>query len=1677
MSKRNRHGGRDASGKASNQQAKRADEAKAPSPPSPPPKAVAVEETGAQLAMGGEEHSVSEEAVIEQMLIDPGALGEPAVVPVDPDRVAKVASDISSDLAPVVERLKSGHCVLCVGSGFESAVGLPTFRQLLNQLLDSVGDGAEVAEARRVLEHRPFIAAGYVRRRLGERLPKLLRDACQTPAELPSTVSVLGELPFRAIITTSYSDLFQRAFAREGKTPPVYTPFDIEGLRRDSRNRYVLMVLGDPARQETVLFTAQEIQDALSNEAYRGVIHNIYRNRSILFLGFTSADIELLFGRLFAGAPRSSSHYAVLPGLSPIEAEELDSTFHIHTIDQADLPGLVKQLRDAIGDFDPHAPPDDDDLEGWLDVLANEPTRTDALHKLFALADKLRKQEDYERLMELHLGLAEYESTAAGRAGHLREVARILEEHVGDRERAFTAFIAAYKECPSAGAADEMERISGVMGRWTELLHELAAMASGLAPEARALHYLRMAHLYHERLEHDEYALDALKEALALDGGMFEALDLRLKLLRKAESWKALAETLKTRIERESEAGKQRQLYLEHGEICESRLGDTASAVQAYRKALELDAGNHDALEALELLYRRHEDYRPLLDILDQKIETAMGDDKRALRKEAAAIAAEKLKEHRAAIERYEALRNDDDRDLDVLLPLESLYQAEGRIDDYFEVLAARAEAVRSDGERLALYRRLGSEWEQRPGGATRAAEVYEKLLTLDARAEDALCAVERLYASEKKWEALVDAYRRHMELPGAQRVTLGSYIGQVLENEIKDVTRATAAWEQVLELQSDHDEALAALARLHRQAENWHTAIEFLDKRGGLTKDVEQKVALIHESAKIACEKLGDAKQAETRFARVLSLDPTHVPSMLALVELYRSSGEFLRAAKLLVEAHEHTHNRLDKAHLLVQAGELYVRLDDNKQAADLYLKALAVDPEHIEAATRVSDLLWRAERWAELVAVLEMLTRKDADRETQRQRWSRLGRAAREVGQLDKAQRAFTKAAEIDPTDLEAQRARAEILFNQEKWLESHEAHAAVLHYHRDSLLALELVDLFYHLGECDRHLGHIDKAKNFYAKAIEIDPTHRPTILAQIDVGSDDPMRLIEAKKALLATASRDEKVQLLNQIGDLYLDKIESPPEAMGAFREALALKPEARMLLHKCLEVYVEQKDWRNALEMLERLTGVEQVPSVRAKLRFTRAMIYRDELHDDIAAIQELNQVLEDDEAQTTAAPILEQLLERTGRWKDLERFYRKAIKRLGPELDSDTIEARKERLRMWSHLAEICLDKLGERMAGLAALEVASTLDRSNIERHEQLARLYVEAGPDMLDKAIGAHQSLLRMQHDRVASYQELRRLYDESHQSEKALAVAYALTLLKRAEPDDVARVAEAKQRALQPVLRNLDDEMWLRNVTHPDEDRCLDGLFLHLAPFVAAAAARSHRELGLNRKDKLEATDPRSFAKALRYVCSALDAKIAHECYVKYEQRQAVTVLNGSDKQLPLACLILGQPLLGERRPDRELLYEMAKVVSHLRPERYLRLVLPQPILLAQVINAAIAVGAETETGKPVAGEIGRKAQELKRSLPPKVLEQVVFFGRKLKGQKGDALASSWLAASELTATRAAYLLIGDLEQTAQIVATEPPTVSIHPTLHRLKELIWFSVSEECFAARRHLGWLP
>ncbi|HEX6837876.1 MAG TPA: SIR2 family protein, partial [Polyangia bacterium] len=369
-------------------------------------------------------------------LSDGGETGQPkeALMPMDLASMPPSSTEISD----LVERLRTGRCVLCAGSRLTAADGERSFRTLVDKLIAELPE-ADADGARRVLDSRPLAAAGYVRRRLGDRFADELKKAAAPFAELPEAVRLLGELPFRAVVTTTYDDAFERAFTRDGVVPRIYTPRDAEALRNDGKLRFVFKALGDPSRADSIVWSAEDLQTALADGGYRTVAHDLYRSRSFLFVGFDGRDPDLaiLLERILSGARSGDvEHFAVMPGLGAVEKEELYAAYRIRVLTSENVAELARQLKEAVGDEIAPALPDDDDFEGWLGLLAEEPTRGDAPSRaaiddrLDALAGKLRAESDWEKLVDLMLGRVGVEPAAERRAEMLLDVARIFEHEV-----------------------------------------------------------------------------------------------------------------------------------------------------------------------------------------------------------------------------------------------------------------------------------------------------------------------------------------------------------------------------------------------------------------------------------------------------------------------------------------------------------------------------------------------------------------------------------------------------------------------------------------------------------------------------------------------------------------------------------------------------------------------------------------------------------------------------------------------------------------------------------------------------------------------------------------------------------------------------------------------------------------------------------------------------------------------------------------------------------------------------------------------------------------------------------------------------------------------------------------------------------------------------------------------
>ena len=847
----------------------------------------------------------------------------------------------------LVDQIQAGRAVLVVGAG----IGVPSWKQVLERMNDALvargedGDEAASKDVAKLLHKGSLVrAAGFLARALSEdTCDEIIRDEWKTPESLPELAKRLAALPFRQVWTTFPGDMLERAMNSEladnWPEPRVVTYEDASTI--NDRRRTLLKILGDFA---SYVVTPKSVRKALSKaEDLREHAHEFYSEGALVFVGFRFGDPDLsaLLDRVFgAFEPPQSTHYLIASGVGPVTVDELLSEHHIEVIN---LPGkgaddvataaIYEYLDDlaaaceSAGITLAQTRPDDDDLEGWLALLADTDMAEEASLSIDAMEEAASEAGDAERMIEILLGRVDVEHDAANRAGLLRQLAGVFETQVGDLPRAFTALTAALREDPAdTTAVDEAERLAEDTDGWAELVADVSGIAGEIEDEGVAAGYwARLGRWYHVRLHHNDYAVASFRQAIKLDPRQTAAHWGLAEVYRKQQRWAELADVLTAHVEIETDVERQVDLYLALGDLYETQLASTTRATEAYQAAVDLDDSNDDSLVALERLYKRDERWGKLARVLElraERVEEA-GDSTRAgaLRRELATLRAEKLGDLEGAIGKYEAALEADSSDIAALRALEELYEKVGRTDDYLLTLERLAD-IAPASEQVAILRRLAVELEDRESGLEKAIECYERMLQLDPSAEDPYRALERVLRVEAKWYELVDVFGRHIasvKAP-APRVELYLQMADVYERELEDPHRAIEGYLNALSVNEEHVESLISLARLYTRTEAWDHAVDILVRHA--KHEGNRGAALWAEAGGLASEHLNDSEQAERYLEKALALDPSQLSAMLSLAGLHKSRSSWANAVKFLTMAEEHSSNRLERVQLLSATG-----------------------------------------------------------------------------------------------------------------------------------------------------------------------------------------------------------------------------------------------------------------------------------------------------------------------------------------------------------------------------------------------------------------------------------------------------------------------------------------------------------------------------------------------------------------------------------------------------------------------------------------------------------------------------------------------------------------------------------------------------------------------------------
>jgi tetratricopeptide (TPR) repeat protein len=1144
----------------------------------------------------------------------------------------------------------------------------------------------------------------------------------------------------------------------------------------------------------------------------------------------------------------------------------------------------------------------------------------------------------------------------------------------------------------------------------------------------------------------------------------------------------ARVELLLEEIAESDDAGERSALLLDLSELLDQRMGDPERALRCAQAALEETPQSTSAAARCIALLERLMRWNDLANFLSDRIEQARssGDEQAPLARRLAELAEQRLGDPGRAIPAWRHVLSEQPSDREALSALARLLGDSGRLRERLTMLAALVDATESPRERSALHRELATGY-QDLGKLEDAAEHLEWALADDSGAAADYRALAGIYLLLGRAHAAINAHVRRAELlRGSERALAYLEIAALYEGVRKDIGRAIDFCLEAEKAAPDSADAMRTLVRLYQQQGEHESAIAALERWAArAASDSSDRAAILARAGQAAHKNLDDPAEANRLYSAALDADGDCVAALRGLAGLCRDRGEIGRAARLTIDALASCDPEGERAAIAFEAGELHELLGDRAGAIAFYRDALDGDPGLVAATARLAELLWQEEHYSELIVLLEQLSVNESDLAVLKTRLARLCHSYRTLGLDRRAIGAVSRALEVAPEDQELRRLQADLYFQSKMWSDAARALEPLLAGAPTS--TEDRVHLLYRAGVCAGKKGEPERACYWLGQALGLAPRHRESLLELLEHVGNRPKTRLDILRALEPEARGAERLEILVDIGDLLVDQLDRPDDALAAYNQALELAPNDHILAHKCLDLLAGEKRWQECREMFDRLIASESDPAVRAKYGHAAALLYLDELDRPEEALTLWWTALDDDPDCSQAREGLESLLRARSAWQALANLYCKHLAHLGRDRDDqEDPDIAAERLRLWIELGELCWSKLGQRDSALDAFEVACKLAPDDVERVRELAERAAEAGPAHRNRAIACHRELLARNKQRAGSYKALSALFTEARRERHAAACAdaYAFAVVG----DEAARPRPLATR-LDLCNNALTGEMW-NGLRHPEEDPLVSAVLALVAPAVAGANALSRKRLQLEMRSVSDLPPDSVAGRVLTRVVGALGMPrpFALACP---ESHLPVDVRMIADKAGARPALIIGGSLLSGAT-ERTIAFHLGRALASLRGGGMLRWVLPRPEQIAHLLDATI----ELATGNTDPGQSGRfgtqpsgviaTVRSLERGLSAPQREQLVTLGTRLveRAVLTEAAAAAWLKAHDLSIARVGLVACGDLATSLEVLRGDARSSARHSSATRAVELIWSSVTEAVLEARAHLeDWTP
>ncbi len=1327
--------------------------------------------------------------------------------------------------------------------------------------------------------------------------------------------------------------------------------------------------------------------------------------------------------------------------------------------DQAGALHRIGQL------FDEHLS-DPETARLWFErALEIDPCYLPALQALGNLYSGLGA---FVELVGMHLAEAEATGDSSRRAAAHSRVAEIYELKLRRIDDALDHHGRALAAVPIyAPSFKALTRLYAQLKRYRQLVELYERAVEHAEPERTITYLLKIGGLYEDHLGDPVQAIHSYRRILDRDARYLGAIHALQRVTETAGRYGELVEALILEAELTTDRAHKAALFCRAGEVLDEQLNDREAAVAILRRVVSIDPRYVPALTSLGRMYYRAGRWEDLLSMYQAEL-TVLGEEPRALPLllKMAELTEHRLGRHAEATELYRRAVILDPASSSAKQAFIRKLREQGKWDDLLDVLAKDVKTATTPERRAASHFQIAEVLEYRLARQDAALDAYEKVLTERPDHRPAREAQLRLRALRGDHAKLVEELLREAAKPRdpAHRVCAMLRAGETLRDQLRDLRRAIACFEEVLAIEPSHHGALIALDALYRKTGQWTELASVLAAQSRYFSDVDTRATALRELVRV--EMRGDVDRDTLRgsYESILMLVPDDVDALSGLEVLALGDAD----AALLVSVDERvassSPNRSVRAAHLTRLAEL-IEAENPDRALEVYRAALETEPENLAATRGLSRLAERTEE----PEVLASAARREADvlrdKVAASRLWVRAALSRRKAGQDERAVATdLERALELEPDSERAAYHLSEALLSlgDVQRLSDQLARAASVAVTKERAAALfrEVARLY-----ADQ-IGNVAGAISALNRGLRHSPDDVRLISELANLfRRDGQWNEASALLGRVVTVAKDPILlrDAHTELAVIHDERLGDADQALRHLRSAVKLDPEHRPLLERLSDLLSREDEHAEAITVAQRLVDTSRMPQdrVSALLHLARIERRRNDLPSVARALMEAVSI--DGPAGGAGAAFRESIGVATT-YENYGSALRKYILSLRSSIGAPA--------DVYLELARLQANELKNPKDALATLREVLAKQPGNLTLRVEHAKQLLAAGA--LDEAANELRLLLVLDVERAQTWLDLGGCFEAMGRLDAKQRVRDALSLLggriSDTRPSSDGRGAQRKVdlgrvRAAAfagPVLDDLSGDLLPFGVA--------GDLLVNLAEGLSKLYPADLDSYGVTSRDRLAPRSGHPFRNLAERIAEIVGAG-EFELYVHRARNRGIGVELAETPTLVFPAWLL-------EYAESHQTFALARVLSLVARNCHAVLKLTPrelEVVLAAYTRTMVAGFGRGLTSEDLIEDQGRKIYKALSRRARKAAEDIVQ--RYVSAPAVDFV--KWSEGRDRLATRTAALLCDDLSASLEGIVrarTEAPSRSVTIDLsdESSRDLLRFWVSDAALRARTRAG---